>query len=317
MKILELVTRAETTDELIRTLNLAADLCDQMGDNPLLFREFVTGIRKETVLATVQNKTDLEDFGPRSVKGGIGKQGQIAILEKLRIRYPVFTKMTPPGSTFGFHGDPHIFIPPPESRSVWSPEIEDLGGQRLARGQTIGLSTDPKTGVRTHTVGAMAELADKFAETYLEGLPDQEHRTHEVIFDCEKYYLLNIQLLLSKFAGYKNRLKLIAGPIKNQPNIDPRTWTETFKTYKDVAETLKTQGIGYVKWYQSKIENNPQAYTKPKMPSWRVTGERGSSVIVSAWNEEFAKNQALKSGGIGNYGVFPKGPDSIVKVEKL
>jgi hypothetical protein len=310
----ELVTRAETTDHLIKRLNYAADLCDSMGDVPLLVRDFKTGLRKETVLAKVINKTDKEGArSPKYVKGGVGREGQTAILEKLGIENPVFTKMDLPDSTFGFHGDPHIFIAPPGSNVYWSPKIEDLGGQRL--------TGEKKELGKTIRVGWMAKEADKWAATYQNEMPTEFTR-NEVIWDCEYYYLLNIQEFLHRFSGKANKMSLTAGSVGSK-KIDPSVWAERVRSYTDVANFLRKNGVSYVQWYKDNVEGKSPGErqaamtNKPSKPTWEVKSEKGSTVIVSANDEQEAIYQALNSrGATSQYGAFPNGKDSIVSVNK-
>lgn len=318
----ELVTRAETTDHLIKRLNYAADLCEEMGDVPLLVREFKTGLRSETVLAKVINRTDKEgDRSPKYVKGGVGREGQVAILEKLGIRNPVFTKMDLPNETFAFHGDPHIFIPPPGSQAYWSPNVVDLGGQRVIRKDSGVEDDEGRTADGGIIVGHMAKNADKWASTYRNEMPT-EYMRNEIIWDCEFYYLLNIESFLNRFSGKKNKMSLTTGFI-GKKKIDPSVWAERVRTYTDIANFLRKEGISYVKWYQDNVENKSpgerQMYmaNKPSKPSWTVTSENGRSVAVNADNEEEAIWQALNSrGASGQHGTFPKGKDSIVSVER-
>lgn len=310
----ELVTRAETTDHLIKRLNYAADLCDQMGDVPLLVRDFKTGLKRETVIAKVINRTDKEGArSPKYVKGGVGREGQTAILEKLGIENPVFTKMDLPDNTFAFHGDPHIFIPPPGSKVYWSPKIEDLGGQRLA-GEKRELG-------QTIKVGWMAKEADKWAATYQNEMPTEFTR-HEVIWDCEYYYLLNIQEFLNRFSGKANKMSMVDAGM-GAKKIDPSVWAERVRSYTDVANFLRKNGVSYVRWYQDNVEGKSPGErqtamaNKPSKPTWEVKSEIGRTVIVSANDEQEAIYQALNSrGASGQFGSFPNGKDSIVSVEK-
>ena len=313
----ELVTRADTTEHLIKRLNYAADLCDQMGDVPLLVRDFKTGLGKETVLAKVINKTEKEGSRrPKHVKGGVGKDGQTAILEKLGIENPVFTKMDLPDNTFAFHGDPHIFIPPPGSSVYWSPKIVDLGGQRIAG------ESETKSELRTAiSVGWMAKEADKWAATYQNEMP-QSHTNNEIIWDCEYYYLLNIKSFLDRFSGKANKMSMIDSGM-GAKKIDPSVWAERVRSYSDVANFLRKNGVSYVRWYQDNVEGKSPGErqsamaNKPQKPTWIVKSETGQSSLVSANDEQEAIYQALNSrGATGRYGMFPNGRESIVSVEK-
>lgn len=315
----ELVTRAETTDHLINRLNFAADLCDAMGDVPLLVREFKTGLRQETVLAKVINKTEKEGHRkPQYVKGGLGKEGQIAILDKLGIDNPVFTKMDLPNDTFGFHGDPHIFIAPPGAQAYWSPNVVDLGGQRVIRQGTDIEDDEGRTADGARIVGAMAKNADKWAATYRNEMPTERTR-NEVIWDCEFYYLLNIESFLKRFAGRANKMSLTAGNL-GKKRIDPSVWAERVRTYSDIANFLRKEGVSYVQWYKDNVEGKSlgdrqmHMSNKPSKPSWEVKSDSGQTSIVGANDEQEAIWQALN--GRGAAIMFPKGKESIVSVTK-
>lgn len=241
--VTELVTRAETTDHLLKRITYAAQLCATMGDTPLIFREFKTGLRQETVLAKVIN-----DGTRLPVKGGMGRTGQDKIINILGIKNPVFTKMRPPDRTFGFHGDPHIFIPTPGSTSFYSLEVEDLGGQRLASDPELSL--DQRSG-REISGGRFDNTAQELAATYIEGLP-KNFINNEIIFDASEYYLLNIQSFLSRFAGKENKASLTKDSIWLK--IDPTVWSNRVRTYQDVSSFLMNNGVSYVKWYQTNVE---------------------------------------------------------------
>jgi hypothetical protein len=239
--VTELVTRAETTDHLLKRLTYAAQLCATMGDTPLIFREFKTGISQETVLAKVIN-----DDSRLPLKGGIGRTGQDKIIDILGIKHPVFTKLRPPTRTFGFHGDPHIFIPKPGSTSFYSLEVEDLGGQRL--------TSDPEIVQRNGKVisgGRFDNMARELAATYIKGVP-KTFIENEIIFDTSEYYLLNIQSFLSRFAGKENKASLTKNSI--WLNIDPAVWSNRIRTYNDASSFLINNGVSYVKWYQTNVE---------------------------------------------------------------
>jgi len=256
----ELVTRADETDHLIKRAETAAGLCDKMGDAPLLFREFRTGLREETVLAKVTNT------GERTisqVKGG-GKDinkivsAQDLILQHFEFSNPVFCRMKRPTDTWGFHGDPHILIPPSNFNVIWSPRVEDLGGQTVIDDEgeikILGMK-DLGRGLSQNLGNVMGKEVDKWIPTYQTTLP-KSHTNNEIILDCDYYYLLNVELLLKKFAGKKMKELLVVDQNWRQRSlqIDPSVWEEKLKTYKDVAWYLRNPFVSFVKWYQEKVE---------------------------------------------------------------
>lgn len=250
----ELVTRADTTEHLINRALVAAAMCEKLGDHPLLFRQFTTGIRGETVIAKVEN-----DRGPKLVKSGSNPKTQIKILELLDVKNPVFCRTKQPNESWGFHGDPHILIPPDTSQIFWSPVIEDLGGGRfIQNGKVVRLGKTDR-GVTQHD--SMLPDAEKWASTYKQGWPDIP-TDNEIIVDAPSYYLINIQVLLKKFAGdeMKGMLKLPPRVPGQFPAmhwiIDPATW-EKLSTYSQVAWYLKNPFVKFVRWYQENEENKP------------------------------------------------------------
>ena len=127
--VVEAENRANTVEHLLNRINVAAKLCDPMGDHPLLFRDFKVKVQGNTVLNKISN-----DYlrGPYNVLAGPAGAKQWQLLELLDIKYPVFTKMIRPDSNRGPFGDAHIFIPPSGSQVRWSPRVKDFGSQRLA-----------------------------------------------------------------------------------------------------------------------------------------------------------------------------------------
>jgi hypothetical protein len=241
MRINEVVTRAETIAELrIRTEQVAA-LCDTMSDIPLLFREFSTYIKYETLIARVDNFTADGGRARKYVKRGSSGIAQESILDLLGIENPVFVTMSPPVSIYGFHGDSHIFIPTPGSHVVWSPEIADLGGQQLRNGVSLG-HKDLGGGMIRNTPGVMEKNMMRWASTYKTGYPDN-FTTHELIFDCKYYYLVNIKSLLSKFAGKENQSMISIS------KIDP-LFSMKFKNYGALAWYLRNTVPKYLDWFQ-------------------------------------------------------------------
>ena len=167
----------------------------------------------------------------------------------------------------------------------------------------------------------MAKEADKWAATYQNEMPTEFIR-NEVIWDCEYYYLLNIQEFLHRFSGKANKMSLTAGSVGSK-KIDPSVWAERVRSYSDVANFLRKYGVSYVQWYQDNVEGKSPGErqsamaNKPQKPTWEVKSETGRSVAVSANDEQEAIYQALNSrGATGEYGTFPNGKDSIASVEK-
>jgi hypothetical protein len=229
-EITEAVHRAQTTEHLINRINVAAKLCDTMGDYSLLFRDFQTNDPSYTVLAKVTN----------TIKGGVksGQTGyaQTEILDHLGIEYPVFTKMIKPTSNRGPFGASNIFLPPAGAKSFWSPKIKDIGSQQVAED-------------REDWGG---ERAKQLASTYKPGLPSG-YTDHEIIFDCDQYYLINIQAFLKDFAGQANKEFIEKNKYTNVPlKIDPAIFDTHISNYTQLAWYLRNTAIDFLNDYEAK-----------------------------------------------------------------
>lgn len=251
MRIQELVTRADTIDHLVARAAKVASFIEPIADHPLLFREFRTGINYETLIAKVEN---VNAEGPRSskwVKKGSNNR-QAEILDALGLENPVFCKMGIASSTRGFHGDVHIFVPPPGAKAVWSPVVKDLGGNDIVGPDKdkFGSIKDLKNPNTSISGGHERQVGADFAHTYKQGWPTQ-FTDHEIIFDCPFYYLLNIESFIKKFIGVKNR-NIMPDRAPMFKNLDAELFNAKFKTYGDVAWYLTNTVPSYLKWYKEK-----------------------------------------------------------------
>ena len=141
--------------------------------------------------------------------------------------------------------------PPAGAQAYWSPEIQDLGGQRLKGGAALG-HTDLGGGRSQTSIGVMEPEAEKWASSYVKGWPTQ-FTDHELIFDCDFYYLLNLKSFISKFVGVKNRD--IIQTVKGQSlftKIDQDLFNAKFKNYGSIAWYLRNTVPSYLDWYQQK-----------------------------------------------------------------
>ena len=266
----ELINRADDIEHFKNRIKVAAQLCERIGNHPLLFRAF-----KHRVSEVLLLKVDNSDTQFAGIKGGMGKRGQDAILSLLDIKYPVFTQMTPHTDIFQFHGRAGIFIPVDDVTPYWSPRIVDLGGQKLS-----DPSEEERLRMQNNT-GAMVDEAEKWAATYVHAWPT-EFINNELIFDCNTYYQLDLEQFFTKFAGKENKT-LIAkkdGPFRK---IDPKAF-EKLKTYKDVAWYLNNTALSYIDWYQnelpkiraadSKAEAERDAIRRQAEAEWEKNGQR-------------------------------------------
>lgn len=232
-QIVEAEHRAQTTEHLKNRINVAANLCDSMGDYPLLFRDFHTATPGYTVLAKITNS-----HRGTNIKAGVSGQAQQEILNYLNIKNPVFTKMIKPTSNRGPFGASHIFVPTQGAQSYYSTKIADLGSAKDLIGRT-----------------------KEIAQTYQKGLPTN-YTNHEIIFDCSQYYLINIQAFLKDFAGNVNKEFIEKSKYSNVPlKIDTTVFDVNISNYSQLSWYLRNTAIDFLNDYESKIaefkKNNP------------------------------------------------------------
>lgn len=245
MKINEIVTRAEDIDHLLKRAEKVVTLLEPLSKHPLVFREFAHKLKLETVLAKVVN--DRGEYIAR--KGSNDKQPEL--LKALKISKPVFCTMETPWGV-GLFGQPTIFVPPEEYRIVWSPIVEDMGGNRIAgdNHEKYGHTKIDQYTWRNPTPDRM--VGPEFANTYQEGWPNGRIK-NELIFDCEYYYLLDISVFLKKFAGLKNRELLKTDAFGDKLNRE--LFNTKFKNYGDVIWYLKNTLPSYLNWFKTKYPN--------------------------------------------------------------
>jgi hypothetical protein len=264
MKVNELITRADTIDHLLSRAEAAAGMCDTIGDHPLVYRHFKTGLAYETLLAKVVNRDESgKPLGRTTVRSGGANESQPAILEALGIEFPVFCIMTPPTSIGGYHGDPHIFIPPAGSKVVWSSKIVDLGGQEIVgdNGEKVHLGkTQLSPTSASYTHNEMLKDLKHWVSTYKQGWPSQP-TNHELIFDCETYYLLNLEVFLKKFAGKKNK-EMISND-RLWAKINQELFQVKFKNYASVAWYLRNTVPSFLEWFKKTFPNAEAVVGKP------------------------------------------------------
>ena len=277
--LVELTSRANDFEHFKNRIKLAARLCQSMGKHPLIYRAFRPADNRETLLLKVQNQEG--EKNRFLTKTGVGRRGQDAILSALGIKNPTFTTMAPPYSPLEFHGYSHIFIPIGDHTPWWSWTVKDLGGQDVVDNDGNDLKIDRGEG-NTITTGVMLDDAEKWASTYQHAWP-AEFTRNELIFDCEAYYLLNIESLFNRFAGkeYKEYIKGYH-PRDSKVNtpfvkFDPIAFTK-LTSYPQIADfLLKTlEPGGYLYWWEHEL---------PKKKADEARIEALASKIRQAWHE--------------------------------
>ena len=283
----EAVSRADELGHFRNRIALAARLCTALGDRPLIFRAMthkLTNTKGGTLLAKVDH-SDIKDTQNR--KGGMNYEAQYLILQKLGIQHPTFTTLQPPYDAREFHGKAHIFIPLNDNPPWWSPRVKDLGGADIIddNGQPYD-GKQPNGSTLTHW---MVPYVDKYAATYKHEWPS-EFTKHEIIFDADTYYLLEMESFLTKFAGKEFKSKIDVKSHRIFKRIDASVWDHV-KTYTDVANFLTTTAPSYLDWWEFEL------------PKIKADEERRSALYLKIHDEW------VKGGGFTN----PKRQEEIAK----
>ena len=252
--VTELVSRADKLDHFKNRIAVAAKLCEKLGDQPLVYRAFSHN-NAMTLLAKIDN-SDIKN--PQARKGGVGAKNQMAILQQLEIQYPVFCRMTPPSSARGFHGLESIFIPIGDVTPYWSPRIRDLGGIDYVRDSgEYHQSHVPVPGMPGVTRGNPGELdqTERWVKTYQHAWPNAT-TDHELIFDCASYYLLDMEVFFTKFAGKELKGMIDTKSRSSWKPINPEAFNK-LKTYSNVAWYLNNTAMSYLNWWETKNLEKP------------------------------------------------------------
>ena len=310
----EAVTRANELDHFRNRIDTAAKLCANLGDHPLVYRAFKHN-KYMTLLAKVDH-TDAKN--PQVRKGGVGAQEQLAIIRQLGIEHPTFCRMKPPSDAAGFHGMENIFIPTGDVTPYWSPRIRDLGGIDYIRDTgEYHQSHLPVPGMPGVYKGNPGELdqTERWAKTYQHAWP-ASMTDHELIFDCATYYLLDMEIFFTKFAGKKLKGMIDANPRSMSKPIKPEAF-DRLKTYSDVAWYLNNTAVGYLDWWQYELPKIKAAKSTAQYPVNEISrlpkkdaGDFGDKGTIVAPKHAVKKNP-LPGGSKFTYAVDQTGQGDI------
>ena len=287
--VTELVSRADKLDHFKNRIAVAAKLCEKLGDQPLVYRAFSHN-NAMTLLAKIDN-SDIKN--PQARKGGVGAKNQMAILQQLEIQYPVFCRMTPPSSTRGFHGLESIFIPIGDVTPYWSPRIRDLGGIDYVRDSgEYHQSHVPVPGMPGVTRGNPGELdqTERWVKTYQHAWPNAT-TDHELIFDCASYYLLDMEVFFTKFAGKELKGMIDTKSRSSWKPINPEAFNK-LKTYSNVAWYLNNTAMSYLNWWETKDLEKP------------VDANRNTQNFEEGKKKRRVRRAAYGPGPYGGYGYY-------------
>lgn len=252
MKIFEVteeVIPINDTEHAINRLKVAAELCNKMGDQPVIYRAMnigkYRGGNKNNLIQKVDNP-------PRKgVMGNFINPIQIAVFRELNIASPAQATTAAPGSNSNYFGTNHIMIPGGDFTAYWNPDIRDLGGFH---------GYDPKyqkgAGTFAGTLARQEEPPEeemqKILSGYKKGIPSHSQHRGEVIVDTPFYYMLNLESFLSTFGGKKVKELITIDNRKSFATIKSELLAAKFKTYRDVGWYLTNPATNMMKWIASK-----------------------------------------------------------------
>lgn len=244
------IVKLNNLEHLKNRLGKVIALCERMGNYPLIYRAF-NARQKDVILKVTSDK-----FSGSAV--GLNEPTKQSLLKALHISNPIFCTMKPPKYVREFHGKSRFFIPPENYKVYWSPNIIDLGGNDVSEEykDRYGMKiTQFASGASMGILEPSRRVGEEMAHTYINSLPTKVV-PNELIFDCDDYYLVDIEQFLQKFAGKKNR-DIISFPEKERngikyqslfAEIDKILFAAKFKTYKDLTWYLKNPMLNYIVW---------------------------------------------------------------------
>lgn len=262
MKIFEITEKVEfvnDTDHAIERVKVAAKMCNELGNTPILYRMFTggkAGYARGAVNLMI--KVNNESGERKSVKGDI-QFFQKKIFNGLGLQHPTQALTDTPSNITGFHGTNFIMIPGGDFKAYWNPEIPDLGSfegyNEKYKPKDLGKGSR-HTLVRPDDYDASEEV-QRAVDGYKQGIPSQSEWNGEVIVDTPFYYMLNLQEFLQKYAGKKNK-ELVNAPQftrRKGPDygeIKKELLQAKFKTYSDLGWYLSNPTMNFLNWWKEK-----------------------------------------------------------------
>jgi hypothetical protein len=215
-------------------ITVAVQLCTTMKNLPLFYRRFNTQLKSNDLLikVTAEQQPAMATATMATI--------QANVLKQLNISHATFTTMNNPVKVTTGSNSAYIFIPGSATVPFWSPVIKDIGSARV---KLPGMSeySDPRN-VPSNVVNFLknTELA---ASTYKHSWPPKTG--HEIIFDCDFYYLLNLQAFFNSLGNeFKGAVNQNPHPIKglfktgaSVPEYNQDIFSK-LRTYNDVAKYL-------------------------------------------------------------------------------
>ena len=266
-EITEKVTFINDTDHAIERVKVAAEMCNKLGNTPILYRMFEGGESRSRGATNLMIKVNNEGGERKGVKGNHSFFQQ-KIFDGLGVQHPTQALVTTPDNISGFHGTNFIMIPGGKFKAYWNPEILDLGSFEgyNDKYKPKDLGGGARTTLSRPTDYDASEEVNRALAGYKQGIPSQSEWDGEVIVDTPFYYMLNLQEFLSKYAGKKSK-ELINLPSDRRAMRDPEygkikqeLLQARFKTYKDVAWYLSNPTMNFLNWWKEKEQEGKNEY---------------------------------------------------------
>lgn len=163
-------------------------ILSKLGDLDIIYRAHgITDWGYETPIFDEYIVKISNDVLSNKIDNGFLGNFQGEIFKSLDIHNPTFCTMERPdgtGYTKSSYGFPWFFIPPPNTRFFWSPEIYDIG------------SGDGEFWNKINDLPVDQQLT-AIKKLYKTGSPPNNFK-NEIIADCKYYYLLNVAKFLKK-----------------------------------------------------------------------------------------------------------------------
>ena len=247
-EIAEEVVPIKSTEHAVERLKVAAEICNKMGNQPILYR----AMHGSKYLGGAKNNLIQKITNPARA-GVMGNHNPIqpAVFKGLDISSPVQTTTVAPKSTSSYFGTNHIIIPGEGFTAHWNPDIDDLGGfkgydKQYARG------AGPSGGTISRRDAPEGEELQKILGGYKKGIPSYSQHKGEVILDTEFYYMLDLESFLSKFGGKKVKELITIDNRKSFAPIKQDLLVDKFKTYRDIGWYLANPATNMMKWIADK-----------------------------------------------------------------
>ena len=247
-EITEDILGVNDTQHAIERVKVAADLCNEMGNDPIIYRAIKIAryrTRAEQLIQKVNNPPG------KGVMGNMMNPIQVAVFKGLDIKSPAQATTIAPSSTSSYFGTNHIMIPSSDFTAYWNPDIDDLGGFKGYDPQ-YQRGAGPSGGTLSRREAPPEEEMKKILSGYKTGIPTYKEHKGEVIVDTPFYYMLNLEAFLSTFAGKKVKELISIDNRKSFAPIKAELLAAKFKTYRDVGWYLANPATSMLQWIADK-----------------------------------------------------------------